>query len=256
MLKTFLGYFLAVCSMLVAVVTFVGNDALGRAIASTGIRINPRFSGGEAETTLVRSGYRVIVHRPVFEALLGRSRTGFVQVDWKPDSIVAWFIVANDGGSGTPVAAIPADLAGRLGRVISDTIVLRGAATGLSLDPQRAVMALTPLDIPAAASPLTIKGVDWVPDSMVLRTRLISTSIPSGRSVRYRSVYWALEDVLPDTVSETITCGQGEVSFSAAFDTRTGAVKVSALEPLVVGNGRTYKLNHGWALRVNLERLP
>lgn len=109
--KAILGYAWAAAALVVALATFVGNNALSQAIAGTGIVINPRYSGGEVDTAIVRDGYRVVIHRPVFEALVGRPRTGFVQVDWKPDSVAAWFIVSNDGSSGSTLAAIPGELA-------------------------------------------------------------------------------------------------------------------------------------------------
>jgi len=252
-IRTILGYAWAAAALVVALATFFGNDGFSRAIAGTGIKVNPKFSGGEVDTAMVRSGYRVVVHRPVFEALVGRSRSGFVQVDWKPDSVAAWFIVANDGSAGAPSAPIPAGLAGLLGRTIVDTLVLRGAATRITIDPARSVMALEPLDAAAAAAPLTVSQIDWKPDSSLVRTYLRTGTLPSGTRIPYRSIYWRPDSLLPVTVTDTVSCDDGWPLCTVRLDTRTGTSTVTALAPCVLEADRAYKLNHGWAVRVKLR---
>jgi hypothetical protein len=253
-LKAILGYAWAAAALILAMATFIGSDAFSRAIAGTGIKINPRFSGGEVDTTIIRNGYRVSVHKPVFEALVGRSRSGFIQVDWKPDSVAAWFIVANDGGPGTQSAAIPAGLAKVLGRAVVDTIILRGgAATRITIDPVRSTMTLEPLNPAAAAAPLGIIRVEWKPDSSLVRTTLQAGALPKGARVPYRSIYWGPDSLLPATVTDTVGCTGGAPICAVSLDTRTGAASVAAFAPCVLGADQTYKLNHGWAVRVTLR---
>ncbi len=58
---------------------------LGGALARyTGVKISPRFSGGEVVLVKDHGTYTTSVHRPVFDGLLGERREGFVQVDWEP----------------------------------------------------------------------------------------------------------------------------------------------------------------------------
>lgn len=252
--KAIMGYAWAGAALVVALATFIGNDGLSRSIAGTGIRINPKFSGGEVDTGIVRSGYRVVVHRPVFESLVGQARSGFVQVDWKPDSIAAWFIVANDGSAGSPSAAIPAGLAALLGRAIVDTIVLRGgAATRVTVDPVRSLMTMEPLDRAAAAAPLAISGIDWKPDSSLVRTYVQAAGLPKGTRIAYRSIYWGPDSLLPATVTDTVRCDGGGPLAEVRLDTGTGATTVTALAPCVLGADQASRLEHGWAVRVKLR---
>jgi hypothetical protein len=252
--RSILGYAWAAAALIVALATFFGNDAFSRAIAGTGIKINPKFSGGEVDTVMVRSGYLVAVHRPVFEALVGRSRSGFVQLDFKPDSVAAWFILANDGSPSSPSAAIPVEFAKLLGRTIVDTIIMRGgAATQVTIDQAKAMMVLDPLDPAAATAPLAISRVDWKPDSSLMRTYIQAASLPKGARIPYRSVYWAPDSCLPESVVDTVGCSGGEPLCTVRLDTRTGTSTVTALAPCVLGTDRAYKLNHGWAVRVKLR---
>jgi hypothetical protein len=82
-MKIFFGYFLACLSILVALATFFGLPFFSRALAvGTGITVSPWFTGGEVVRTVDHATYRTRIHRPVFDALIGEKRRGFVQVDW------------------------------------------------------------------------------------------------------------------------------------------------------------------------------
>ncbi|HPL64047.1 MAG: hypothetical protein PHI99_07465 [Syntrophales bacterium] len=84
-LKAILGYSCAVCALIAALATFLGNDALSRALASaTGVTVSPWYSGGEVVRAINHGPYRTDIHRPVFDALIGERETGFVQVKWVP----------------------------------------------------------------------------------------------------------------------------------------------------------------------------
>jgi hypothetical protein len=49
-----------------------------------GLNISPWFSGGEVRQTIDHGTYRTLVHRPVFDGLIGERSNGFVQIDWVP----------------------------------------------------------------------------------------------------------------------------------------------------------------------------
>jgi len=84
-LKSFLGYIWAVAAIIIALATFFGNDYFSRMLAaSTGVTINPRFSGGEIIKTVDHGNYKTVVHRPVFDALIGQTKEGFIQINWEP----------------------------------------------------------------------------------------------------------------------------------------------------------------------------
>jgi hypothetical protein len=84
-LKTILGYIWAVAAAIIVLATFFGNDYFSRVLASaTGITVNARYSGGEIIKTVDHGNYKTAIHRPVFDSLIGRTKEGFVQVNWDP----------------------------------------------------------------------------------------------------------------------------------------------------------------------------
>jgi hypothetical protein len=84
-LKAVLGYTLAALALVVALATFGAMPAWERAfVAGTGLRISPWFTGDEIAYAVGHGGYETRIHRPVFQALVGERREGFVQVDWAP----------------------------------------------------------------------------------------------------------------------------------------------------------------------------
>jgi len=252
-IKTILGYSLAASALIIVLATYMGNGVFSRIIAGTGIKVNPRYTGGEVAGTIKRPGYRIMVHRPVFSALVGQSNTGFVQADWKPDSVAAWFVVSNDGSVGAPSTALPGELARMLSHIIADTIILgEGSATGVTIDPEKAIISLTPLEIDKHGSKFAITRAEWKPDSSLLRTFIQTEALPRGKTLRFRSVYWAPDSALPSSVVDTIDCGGGP-AFVVRLDTRNGASTVTPLVPWVLGADQAYKLNHGWAVRAKLE---
>ncbi|MEN6319287.1 MAG: hypothetical protein ABFD82_11100 [Syntrophaceae bacterium] len=83
--KTILGYTWAALAIIIAPVTYIGGSAISRALASaTGVIVSPRYSGGEIVRTVNHGTYTTAVHRPVFDALIGQTKTGFIQVNWLP----------------------------------------------------------------------------------------------------------------------------------------------------------------------------
>lgn len=45
---------------------------------------SPRFTGGEVARSIDHGSYRTVLHRPVFDGLVGERADGFVQIDWVP----------------------------------------------------------------------------------------------------------------------------------------------------------------------------
>ncbi len=79
------GYTWAGACLAVVLAMFIGNDFFGRTFASTtGITVSPRFSGGEIVRSVDHGAYKTVIHRPVFDGLLGERQEGFIQVEWQP----------------------------------------------------------------------------------------------------------------------------------------------------------------------------
>lgn len=84
-LKAILGYTIAALAVPVILVALIGMETWSRAIVeATGIIISPWISGGEVQRTIEHGTYRTRIRRPVFDALIGQRREGFVQIDWEP----------------------------------------------------------------------------------------------------------------------------------------------------------------------------
>jgi hypothetical protein len=84
-LKSLLGYTWAVAAIIIALATFFGYNYLSRSLAvSTGVTVNPRYSGGEITKTIDHGNYKTAIHRPVFDALIGQTKEGFIQINWEP----------------------------------------------------------------------------------------------------------------------------------------------------------------------------
>jgi len=84
-LKGILGYGWALLAVIIVLATFVGNDYFSAKLASaTGITVSPWFSGGEVVQTVAHGTYKTYIHRPVFDALIGEKRKGFMQLNWEP----------------------------------------------------------------------------------------------------------------------------------------------------------------------------
>lgn len=80
-IKGILGYSWALLTIIIVLATFVGNDYFSAKLASaTGITISPWFSGGEIVQTIDHGAYKTYIHRPVFDALIGERREGFIQL--------------------------------------------------------------------------------------------------------------------------------------------------------------------------------
>jgi len=84
-LKAFVGYFVAALMVPVVFVTLMGMGPIAELLVSvTGVEISPWTTGGEVVRTINQGRYETRIHRPVFDALIGQKREGFVQVVWYP----------------------------------------------------------------------------------------------------------------------------------------------------------------------------
>ncbi len=84
-LKSILGYLAAVFSGIVMLATLPAIMFLSEPfITASGLVVSAKYTGGVVAQTIDHGAYRTRVHRPAFEALIGESRRGFVQVDWLP----------------------------------------------------------------------------------------------------------------------------------------------------------------------------
>jgi hypothetical protein len=83
-LKTILGYTAAVLAMFVVLTTFLGNSYFSnKLVSATGIKVSPWYTGGEIVKVVEHDTYMTLIHRPVFDGLIGERQEGFIQINWK-----------------------------------------------------------------------------------------------------------------------------------------------------------------------------
>ncbi len=83
--KSILGYSWAVFCMILVLATFVGMGVWAQVLArATGVKVSPRFSGGEIARVIDHASYQTMLHEPVFQGLIEQRTGGFVQIDWRP----------------------------------------------------------------------------------------------------------------------------------------------------------------------------
>jgi hypothetical protein len=84
-IKEILGYIWAFPALFLVIAAFVGNNYFSEKLASaTGITISPWFTGGDIVSTIDHGTYKTYIHRPVFDALFGERKEGFIQLNWEP----------------------------------------------------------------------------------------------------------------------------------------------------------------------------
>ncbi len=83
--KTILGYSAAGLSLLITLVTMAAwMFEWGQAFFDrTGLVLAPNYSGGEVARTIDHGAYQTEIHRPIFDALIGERKEGFIQVAWR-----------------------------------------------------------------------------------------------------------------------------------------------------------------------------
>jgi hypothetical protein len=96
-IKTFFVYFLAALGVPLVLITFMGAGTwMNLLVSNTGLHISPLYTGGEVRYHSIQNGYQVAIHEPVFAALIGESKEGFVQVDFGPKSTIGLIDAAID----------------------------------------------------------------------------------------------------------------------------------------------------------------
>ena len=84
-IRAILGYAAAVMVILaMAAFPFRLMDTLTRAVAATGIRVDPSLTGGEPARLIDRKGYRITINHPVVSLAISPNTRPFVQVTWTP----------------------------------------------------------------------------------------------------------------------------------------------------------------------------
>ena len=82
-IRAILGYSWAILVIPIIFVALMGMDGWANMLMSTGIKVNPWFTGGEVVKEVTQKDYDLKIHRPVFDALIGQKSQGFVQLDIK-----------------------------------------------------------------------------------------------------------------------------------------------------------------------------
>jgi hypothetical protein len=84
-IKRYVGCTLAGLALPVVLATFLGMDYFSHKLVDvTGIKVSPKYTGGEIQQTIDHDGYQTKLHQSVFAALIGESQEGFIQIDWSP----------------------------------------------------------------------------------------------------------------------------------------------------------------------------
>jgi hypothetical protein len=84
-LKSLLAHTWVLLATPILLVTFVRMPFLAGLLADTsGVKISPWYVGGDVVRETEHPGYRTVLRRPVFDALIGQRSTGFVQIEWLP----------------------------------------------------------------------------------------------------------------------------------------------------------------------------
>jgi hypothetical protein len=85
--KSILGYTSAILAFFVVLATFLGlNYFSSKLVSATGIKVSPRFTGGEVVKTIDHKTYTTLIHRPVFDGLIGERKDGFIQIIWEREN--------------------------------------------------------------------------------------------------------------------------------------------------------------------------
>jgi hypothetical protein len=80
---TIIAYVIAAACIFVGIATFAGNRFFAeKLVEASGLRISPRFTGGEIVRVIGRNGCEVRIHRPVFDGLFSDRKDGFIQIDY------------------------------------------------------------------------------------------------------------------------------------------------------------------------------
>jgi hypothetical protein len=99
------AYIWAVICMLLIPITFMGNNGFAKQLAKLPfMKVNPIYTGGDPDRSYQVDSLTITINKPVFEALIGESTKGFVQVRFSPagslpSTIVQSIDFNNDGSN-------------------------------------------------------------------------------------------------------------------------------------------------------------
>ncbi len=83
-IKTLVAYSWAALAAPIVLGTFMGMESLpAKFVAITGLHVHPIYTGGEVARTIDHGSYQTLIHRPVFDGLIGQRNSGFVQIHWQ-----------------------------------------------------------------------------------------------------------------------------------------------------------------------------
>ena len=75
------AYLWAILCMLLIPVTFMGSSGFAKELAKLPfMKIHPAFSGGDEDLSYISDSLTITINKPVFPALFGEGKNGFVQV--------------------------------------------------------------------------------------------------------------------------------------------------------------------------------
>ena len=88
-LRTIPAYIWAVICVFLIPAAFIGNEGFAKQMAKLPfMKINPIYAGGEVARIIHDSTLIISINKPVFEALIGESSEGFVQIKFEGDSLL------------------------------------------------------------------------------------------------------------------------------------------------------------------------
>ena len=80
-LLAILGYIWAIACLIVLLAAFVKNDSFAGKMAKLPfIKLHPVYSGGDETKVINEPGMDITIYKPVFDRIIGESKTGFVQL--------------------------------------------------------------------------------------------------------------------------------------------------------------------------------
>lgn len=81
------AYLWAVICIFVVFTIFLGSDTLTNlSLRLPFMKLDPVYSGGAVVKTYPADSVLIEVHEPVFSALIGESKNGFIQIKFRPDT--------------------------------------------------------------------------------------------------------------------------------------------------------------------------
>jgi hypothetical protein len=91
-IKITAGLIWAFLCLLLIIILFPGLNSFSSAASKLPfMKINPRFTGGEAAGQVISQGCTLLIRKPVFDGLIKERNKGFVQLDWSgtiPEKII------------------------------------------------------------------------------------------------------------------------------------------------------------------------